>query len=1246
MQLSATLNFFAAFLFLQLTAIAGYDPFVINFQNHSFIENKGQFNNRVPAELGEILYAVDYGSTQILFTKMGVIYSIYETRKNYDRRKGDKNAPRMIVKSENIKINWLNPNDNSQITAYEMTGDRSTYVVKTGPKQFKDITNIRGYKKLVYHNLYKGIDLIYEFHPKGGLKYSFKVQAGADVNQIQFQVNSQKTSIDDAGNLQIPTYFGNITDFAPESFYESNRNKKIETKFTINENVVGFQLSNYKADKPIIIDPWTVTPNNFSNSNLIFEIETDQNNNIYVYGGDSPMRLRKYNSAGALQWTYNTPWDTSSYWVGTLKTDLAGNSYITSGTSGTLRKINTGGTMDWTNANNGPIPEIEFWSLAFNCDYTKLYCGGMRSDNGLTVNLYRGTLFDMNLTTGGIISYQNVGFNTGGFIPTIKEVRSITYSPNGKIYYLTLDSLGCMNSNFTQQYQTSSGFNFTYGIPDYGVTNQGVHAIAANTDFIFTNNGNTLQKRSIVNGAVLQSVAIPGGISNAVPIVGGNTPGNSGIVLDSCGNIYVGSGNAIHKFNQDLTLLGTANTPAAVYDVAVNYNNEVVACGNNFIISISTFNNCSPANPVCLNCLELTPAGPFCTNDGPVTLTANNPGGVWSGTGITNTSTGVFNPNIAGVGTHIIHYTLNPALSCGVDSLVIVVNNCTAPTVCLEQNGNISISGANPPFTWQSQTTIQDCSACILLCIFPPGCAVNVTAWQTFATGTSITPPGTFPIQVIDNVGNTIVIDSLAQLPICVNCPPISVTATLLNNVSCNGLSNGAGSATASGGTLPYSYVWNPGNLSGANQNALPAGNYTITAFDSAGCTGTTTLQITQPNVLDITITQTTPSLCTSPTGTANTSTTGGTPAYTYTWSSIPVQNTANATALSAGNYSVFVVDQNGCADTAFVTIVNPNPPIITFVSQTNVNCFGDSTGTATISASAGTPPYTYNWSPTGGTQATGTNLPAGTSVVTVTDAGGCQASFNVNISQNPEIIINTSSTPANCGLADGTASANASGGFAPYQYSWSPQGGNGNQATGLNHGTFTVTVTDSLGCIKSANVQVPVLVTDSTLSATVQTNPATCAGNDGSATITPAGGLAPYTYTWPVGINSDSAFAAGFAVGTYVMNLGDQCYSIPVSFEITESNASPKVNLPNIFTPNGDGLNDIYNVGNQFDATLEFNCVIYNRWGSEVHKTTDKAINWEGKKSSEGVYFIVVEFTDCQGKKDKATGTITVSRN
>lgn len=197
--------------------------------------------------------------------------------------------------------------------------------------------------------------------------------------------------------------------------------------------------------------------------------------------------------------------------------------------------------------------------------------------------------------------------------------------------------------------------------------------------------------------------------------------------------------------------------------------------------------------------------------------------------------------------------------------------------------------------------------------------------------------------------------------------------------------------------------------------------------------------------------------------------------------------------------------------------------------------CNGQCTGIAAAKSTGGTPPYTYTWSPAGGTADTAKGLCAGMYYVTVKDAANNTVTDSVTITEPTAITASTSSTPANCGTSTGSATVTASGGTGSYTYVWNPSGQTTPTATGLASGTYTVTITDQNNCTLIKTV---VVGSSNALLASTSSTPTGCTVNNGTATAIPGNGTAPYAFLWNNG--QATATATGLAAGTYTVTITD----------------------------------------------------------------------------------------------------------
>lgn len=388
---------------------------------------------------------------------------------------------------------------------------------------------------------------------------------------------------------------------------------------------------------------------------------------------------------------------------------------------------------------------------------------------------------------------------------------------------------------------------------------------------------------------------------------------------------------------------------------------------------------------------------------------------------------------------------------------------------------------------------------------------------------------------------------------------PISINTSKVD-VDCFGASTGSATATAIGGTGNLTYSWNTNPVqTGPVATGLIAGTYIVTVQDENNCTSMANVTINQPqNALSLNITAQNDANCFGDaTGSATVQATGGTPGYSYTWNTVPPQSGNSATNLSAGTYNVVVTDQNGCTTNTNVVIGEPDNPLsLEIVTQTDVNCFGQNTGAATVAASGGTPGYTYTWNTTPVTNgASISNIGAGEYIVTVQDDNGCTDQLTVNIIQPDEPLQANITNVQNVlcfGESTGSATASVSGGTPDYSYLWNdPLAQTTATATGLSAGSYSVQVTDANGCTGILNVTITQPATPLDASIVNQTN-VLCFGNaTGAATVQGTGGSGSYSYLWTPGGNTTGT-VTGLLAGSYTVTVTDNngC-DIPVIVDV-----------------------------------------------------------------------------------------------
>lgn len=426
----------------------------------------------------------------------------------------------------------------------------------------------------------------------------------------------------------------------------------------------------------------------------------------------------------------------------------------------------------------------------------------------------------------------------------------------------------------------------------------------------------------------------------------------------------------------------------------------------------------------------------------------------------------------------------------------------------------------------------------------------GVTSISQTLTNTTINP-AIVTYTVTPNSGDCI--GGNFTVEITVN-PSISVTSILENN-DCFQSNNASIDITITGGIPfstgnPYNIVWNgPNGFTSSNEDIsnLEIGTYTLDIIDDGGCPFNETFEITEPNLLEFSSIDFDPNTIScfgANDGEINVDIIGGTLPYTINWTrdGVPFSTDEDLNNLGPGEYTIVVSDINNCGPImSTFDIIEPDLLQVTLDAKTDVLCFGDSTGDIAVSVIGGRPDYTYQWNgPSGFTSDLQniSNLEAGIYNLTVTDSFNCIDTLDVEIFQNDELQIDVTTTEIEC-YGDDNASItinSISGGIGPYQVEWS-NFATGNIQTNLSAGIYTITITDSVNCVKEFPIEIveaPLFVIDPVV---VQMS---CAGeNDASITLNFQGGVDPIVVEW------DDDSTAGIErnnlqPGTYTVTISD----------------------------------------------------------------------------------------------------------
>lgn len=624
----------------------------------------------------------------------------------------------------------------------------------------------------------------------------------------------------------------------------------------------------------------------------------------------------------------------------------------------------------------------------------------------------------------------------------------------------------------------------------------------------------------------------------------------------------------------------------------------------------------------------------YCIDAGSAILSATPAGGTFSGPGISGST---FSPSAAGIGGpyYIVYTVTDPITGCfNKDSMVTRVDRLPTPY----------FTGLNATYCFDS----------------PVATLTGIPTGGTFSgpgiSGSSFSPSiagvgGPYTIRYFYTDANGCSEDTTKTT--IVN--PLPIANAGADDTICSGSSI---ILTATGGV---SFVWSPGGGTVASIIVAPSVNttYTVTVTDVNGCTASDNVTITVKTVT-MRFTHTNVSCYGANDGSAVVYPVTGKAPFSYSWSDAMRQTSDTARNLAPGLYSVTVTDADLCYGVDTVRISEP-PLLVASVTVTNTLCYGDSNGTAAISSIGGTPPYSYRTTSDGVYYYTGPailGLPAGIYTAESKDANGCISTVSFTITQPTPITMNYQDMQPRCyGYSDGSIFVLATGGTPIYTMKLDDISNSTGWFTDLEAGNHRLTITDANGCVENYTIALaqpaPIIV---------DINPDTLMldlGETGQLFTSFTGAPADSViFQW----NTDNGMSCTDCPNPILSPYTDQVYMVTVIDMSDPNNPKPctgtaigyvfvadgdPIYIPNAFTPNDDGANDLFTVYGK--SLKRVGMQIFDRWGELLFQSENQDNGWNGKYKDEyvqpGVYIYQVKAEYLNGKTVEKSGSVTVIR-
>lgn len=783
------------------------------------------------------------------------------------------------------------------------------------------------------------------------------------------------------------------------------------------------------------------------------------------------------------------------------------------------------------------------------------------------------------------------------------------------------------------------------------------------------------------------------------------------VCFDSCnGSISAVASGGVQPYSY-----AWSTTPVSITDTITSL------CAGSYTLTVTDFNGISVANTVVVTspppvsiAIDSVPITCFGANNG--SLDATPSGGtptynvVWSSgpDPLTNLSPGTYMVTV----TDFAGCVAMDTAYLGQPTQVIATILSTDSVKCFGQSNGIarvSATGGRVPYSYQwslstsvadsatdlaagpHTVTVTDASGCTATASFtiyqPLEILVNVTtspahcATSNDGAATAAVSNGTAPYTYTwDGTPGNSSITGLAAGPHNVVVADVNGCSTqqaftidtiyvlhislMADSVNCNGGNDGVATVTVANGTPGYGFDWSPSLDVNNPATNLSAGMQTVTVTDAYGCVAIDSVEVFEPSEIVVLPTFTNPLCKGDANGTIWLNASGGHgPPYTYTYNGATYQMTDTVKGLpqSPPNtpYLLVLTDTRGCVQNIAVTLIDP--PLLVVSSQvTPITCSNANDGIIQVTATGGTPSYTYTWSTGGASDDRRTNLPPGIYDITVTDANGCMQSTADTLVAPPRISVATlTADSTSCpGSSDGKITITVTGGTpgTPVEYEYSTDNTNWQSDSvfsNLPAGDYHLYARDGQYCTLDTTISV-----EEPLAITVAITPLdTSVTVGGSMQLTTLiGNLTTQSinsFSWSPStglscIDCPNPVATPYQNITYqlLVNYGKNCFAnASATLNITHG---PDTYIPSGFSPNGDGNNDEFTVYGTKLKSVSMR--VFNRWGEKVFDSMDSQwASWDGTymgvAQPPSVYIYVVALTYLDGVKKTRDGTITLIR-